>query len=466
MAHITVNNSNIISCNEGDNLYKVLSDNGYIFTGNCGMKGLCNRCTVLDTTTGSFIKSCQYDVERDISIELPENRMDIVTNHVLPDNTDNKTVSDNESYGIAVDIGTTTLAMELVDLQGKSVISTYSTLNSQIATGADVVSRIAAASTEEGLASLRKMIYSDIAKGINYFTEHNPEITDSIYKYVFSGNTTMLSILTGITTENLGAYPFELKTKEVCYIPPEDFIENHNLSEYADKDRAIVCLPHISAFVGSDISAGAVACKLDGEAAYNMLIDLGTNGELILCNEQGGAASSTACGPAFEGCFRNKGIYGTNIMDMLTVLRKRGQINTEGILPEAYIEQGISMGGDIVIDMDIIRSFQLAKAAIKTGITILINKLGITYDDINKVYISGGFGFHLNIENAIYLGLLPEEFRDKIVISGNSSLSGAYLSLIEPDFIDTMIAFNKKIRTINFAEEDNFSTLFVDNINF
>jgi uncharacterized 2Fe-2S/4Fe-4S cluster protein (DUF4445 family) len=124
------------------------------------------------------------------------------------------------------------------------------------------------------------------------------------------------------------------------------------------------------------------------------------------------------------------------------------------------------MGGDIVIDMDIIRSFQLAKAAIRTGITILINKLGITYDDINKVYISGGFGFHLNIENAIYLGLLPEEFRDKIVISGNSSLSGAYLSLIEPDFIDTMIAFNKKIRTINFAEEDNFSTLFVENINF
>ena len=441
MINVTVNGTEQIKCNKGDNLYQVLTAAGYIFAGNCGMKGRCNRCLVWNQDTGSFVKSCQYIVDRDISIRLEEEQLTGITGHKMNLPTEQRKKPVTFAYGIAIDIGTTTIGMELVDLNEKAVKCSFSTLNSQIATGADVVARIQAADTKEGLEHLRSLLFSDIQKGVDHMLINTPEAVDHIRRYVLAGNATMLSIAEGLTTENLFGYPFTLKNSDIC-------------------------LPNIAAFSGADIAAGAVAAEIDRDFSYRMLIDLGTNGEIILCNKEYGVATSAACGSAFEGCFRTANVFGSNIFDMLALLLKRGQMDAEGVLAEPYFESGISMGSNMKIDMETIRAFQLGKSAILSGIMMLVREIGIELSDIAEVCIAGGFGFHLNLTNAVTLGLFPQSFQGKMKVLGNTSLEGAYLSLIEPGFIDTINRFKEKIRYVDLSNRSDFNTIYIEHLPF
>ena len=442
MINVTVNGTEQIKCNKGDNLYQVLTAAGHVFAGNCGMKGRCNRCLVWNQDTGSFVKSCQYIVDRDISIRLEEEQLTGITGHKMNLPTEQRKKPVTSAYGIAIDIGTTTIGMELVDLNEKAVKCSFSTLNSQIATGADVVARIQAADTKEGLEHLRSLLFSDIQKGVDHMLINTPEAVDHIRRYVLAGNATMLSIAEGLTTENLFGYPFTLKNSDIRVIEQNDFIASPSFENAASD---VICLPNIAAFSGADIAAGAVAAELDRDSSYRMLIDLGTNGEILLCNKEHGVAASAACGSAFEGCFRTANIFGSNIFDMLALLLKRGQMDADGVLAEPYFESGISMGNNMKIDMETIRAFQLGKSAILSGILMLVREIGIEFSDIAEVCIAGGFGFHLNLTNAVTLGLFPQSFQGKMKVLGNTSLEGAYLSLIEPGFIDTINRFKEKL---------------------
>ena len=448
MINVTVNGTEQIKCNKGDNLYQVLTAAGYVFAGNCGMKGRCNRCLVWNQDTGSFVKSCQYIVDRDISIRLEEEQLTGITGHKMNLPTEQRKKPVTSAYGIAIDIGTTTIGMELVDLNEKAVKCSFSTLNSQIATGADVVARIQAADTKEGLEHLRLLLFSDIQKGVDHMLINTPEAVDHIRRYVLAGNATMLSIAEGLTTENLFGYPFTLKNSDIRVIEQNDFIASPSFENAASD---VICLPNIAAFSGADIAAGAVAAEIDRDFSYRMLIDLGTNGEIILCNKEYGVATSAACGSAFEGCFRTANVFGSNIFDMLALLLKRGQMDAEGVLAEPYFESGISMGSNMKIDMETIRAFQLGKSAILSGIMMLVREIGIELSDIAEVCIAGGFGFHLNLTNAVTLGLFPQSFQGKMKVLGNTSLEGAYLSLIEPGFIDTINRFKEKIRYVDLS---------------
>ena len=410
MINVTVNGTEQIKCNKGDNLYQVLTAAGYVFAGNCGMKGRCNRCLVWNQDTGSFVKSCQYIVDRDISIRLEEEQLTGITGHKMNLPTEQRKKPVTSAYGIAIDIGTTTIGMELVDLNEKAVKCSFSTLNSQIATGADVVARIQAADTKEGLEHLRSLLFSDIQKGVDHMLINTPEAVDHIRRYVLAGNATMLSIAEGLTTENLFGYPFTLKNSDIRVIEQNDFIVSPSFENAASD---VICLPNIAAFSGADIAAGAVAAEIDRDFSYRMLIDLGTNGEIILCNKEYGVATSAACGSAFEGCFRTANVFGSNIFDMLALLLKRGQMDAEGVLAEPYFESGISMGSNMKIDMETIRAFQLGKSAILSGIMMLVREIGIELSDIAEVCIAGGFGFHLNLTNAVTLGLFPQSFQGK-----------------------------------------------------
>lgn len=497
MINVTVNGTEQIKCNKGDNLYQVLTAAGHVFAGNCGMKGRCNRCLVWNQDTGSFVKSCQYIVDRDISIRLEEEQLTSITGHKMNpptgqskkpvlsvsesdeesgrheqigrnENTDrsDEGVSDRKTipaYGIAIDIGTTTIGMELVDLNEKAVKCSFSTLNSQIAAGADVVARIQAAGTKEGLEQLRSLLFSDIQKGVDHMLINTPDAVDHIRRYVLAGNATMLSIAEGLTTENLFGYPFTLKNPDVRVIAQDDFIASPSF-ESASSD--VICLPNIAAFSGADIAAGAAAAELDRDSSYRMLIDLGTNGEILLCNKEHGVAASAACGSAFEGCFRAANVFGSNIFDMLALLLKRGQMDADGVLAEPYFESGISMGSNMKIDMETIRAFQLGKSAILSGILMLEKEIGIELSDISEVCIAGGFGFHLNLSNAVTLGLFPKSFQGKMRVLGNTSLEGAYLSLIEPGFIDTINRFKEKIRYVDLSNRSDFNTVYIEHLPF
>ncbi len=457
MINVTVNGTEQIKCNKGDNLYQVLTAAGYVFAGNCGMKGRCNRCLVWNQDTGSFVKSCQYIVDRDISIRLEEEQLTGITGHKMNLPTEQRKKPVTSAYGIAIDIGTTTIGMELVDLNEKAVKCSFSTLNSQIATGADVVARIQAADTKEGLEHLRSLLFSDIQKGVDHMLINTPEAVDHIRRYVLAGNATMLSIAEGLTTENLFGYPFTLKNSDIRVIEQNDFIASPSFENAASD---VICLPNIAAFSGADIAAGAVAAEIDRDFSYRMLIDLGTNGEIILCNKEYGVATSAACGSAFEGCFRTANVFGSNIFDMLALLLKRGQMDAEGVLAEPYFESGISMGSNMKIDMETIRAFQLGKSAILSGIMMLVREIGIELSDIAEVCIAGGFGFHLNLTNAVTLGLFPQSFQ------GNTSLEGAYLSLIEPGFIDTINRFKEKIRYVDLSNRSDFNTIYIEHLPF
>lgn len=463
MINVTVNGTEQIKCNKGDNLYQVLTAAGHVFAGNCGMKGRCNRCLVWNQDTGSFVKSCQYIVDRDISIRLEKEQLTGITGHKMNLPTEQRKKPVISAYGIAIDIGTTTIGMELVDLNEKAVKCSFSTLNSQIATGADVVARIQAADTKEGLEHLRSLLFSDIQKGVDHMLINTPKAVDHIRRYVLAGNATMLSIAEGLTTENLFGYPFTLKNSDIRVIEQNDFIASPSFENAASD---VICLPNIAAFSGADIAAGAVAAEIDRDFSYRMLIDLGTNGEIILCNKEYGVATSAACGSAFEGCFRIANIFGSNIFDMLALLLKRGQMDADGVLAEPYFESGISMGNNMKIDMETIRAFQLGKSAILSGILMLVREIGIEFSDIAEVCIAGGFGFHLNLTNAVTLGLFPQSFQGKMKVLGNTSLEGAYLSLIEPGFIDTINRFKEKIRYVDLSNRSDFNTIYIEHLPF
>lgn len=216
MCIVTVNKKNSISCEPGTNLYKLLCDNGYFFQGNCGGNGRCNACNVLITNKGQFVKSCRYEVTEDIEIYMDIKETNILADHSVDPGIVKDAIAAGDSkmpqgYGIAVDIGTTTIAMELIKLSDGSRASVYKTINSQTATGADVVSRINLAAEASGLELLHNMVAEDILKGVDELIKKTGISDTEISRICFSGNTAMTYILVGTGTECLASYPFKTK---------------------------------------------------------------------------------------------------------------------------------------------------------------------------------------------------------------------------------------------------------------
>lgn len=468
MCIVTVNKKNSISCEPGTNLYKLLCDNGYFFQGNCGGNGRCNACNVLITNKGQFVKSCRYEVTEDIEIYMDIKETNILADHSVDPGIVKDAIAAGDSkmpqgYGIAVDIGTTTIAMELIKLSDGSRASVYKTINSQTATGADVVSRINLAAEASGLELLHNMVAEDILKGVDELIKKTSISDTEISRICFSGNTAMTYILVGTGTECLASYPF--KTKKIMYHGEDvsDILGHSRTGGVSLSGIPYYIAPEISAFVGGDISSGAAALGLYDSKKYRLLIDLGTNGEILLAGRDGGFAVSTACGPAFEGAFSG-GLYGSTLFDYIDLYRRSGKIDENGIICPEYFDEGLPLTGDNVLTMDMVHDFLLAKAAIAGGIDTLIKEAGVSVSDIENIYISGGFGFHLDTDKAIRLGMFPGYFSGKTKISGNTSLAGSYLMLFRSDITEDIMRNNKKTEYINLAANEHFNKVFVDSM--
>ncbi len=450
---LTVNKNKTIRCRQGDNLFKVLSGAGYVFSGNCGGRGACQRCLV-DITGKGTVKSCRYTLTEDEDITVKDDCTSILTSYTHNDSStmnyhkiDNPIRSAEKKLGIAIDLGTTTVAMELVSLTDDSIIDRCGFMNPQIEYGSDVVSRIRTGSTAEGLASLRASVISKISSGIHSMSK----IHENISKIVISGNTTMNSILEDLTLENLGHAPFPIKNPDSVTVPADIFF-----GEETFVNASVTCLPNLSAFVGADALCGAIVCGIHRSDSYQLFADLGTNGELILAKNGIGFATSCACGPAFEGMLKRGTTAPTTTFDLLNRLNKLHVVNDDGVLADQYIENGYRIAGGSLIDMDTIRSFLLAKAAICAGIESLMDVAGICDSDISKVYLAGGFGCSLKISCAVDLGLFPESFQEKAEFAGNTSLYGAHKCLIDKDFIDRIYEFKDTLTAVNLGELDGF----------
>lgn len=371
---------------------------------------------------------------------------------------------------IAVDLGTTTIAMQLREKQSGEVADTYCELNPQRSYGADVLSRIQASCAGEK-DTLQEHVVGVLERGVRQFRENFYKITSDILNIscmCIAGNTTMVHLLMGFDVSTLGRSPFAPVTLEL-------------LTENKEGEFPVYIVPGISSFVGGDIVAGLYALSMlkDNFAGNSMLIDLGTNGEIVARAGDRMAATATAAGPAFEGG-ASANLIGTDMVAVMDRLRREHIIDETGLMCSPYFEEGIKIcekktaqgieageEGQFLLQKEDVRRLQLAKAAVRAGVEILWKILGQTTCD--QIWLAGGFGYYLDVEAAFAIGLLPGQMRGKVKAAGNTSLEGAYR--IGRDLLDGIISREKfeeilrKIKVINLAQEDAFAQLYVGYMN-
>ncbi|SDK91903.1 Uncharacterized 2Fe-2 and 4Fe-4S clusters-containing protein, contains DUF4445 domain [Natronincola ferrireducens] len=397
-------------------------------------------------------------------------------------------------YGVAIDIGTTTLGFHLINLQQGEIIKTYSMLNSQRIYGADVIARVQRANAGK-LEVLNQLIKQDIITGIENLLKDADIDKGNIYSIAIAGNTTMLHLLLKLSPETLGQFPFTAVTLELISFSFKEIFDSPLL------DCGVVLLPGLDAYIGADIVAGVLYHEFSKTEEINMLIDIGTNGEMVIGNKHSMLATATAAGPAFEGgnitcgtgCIMgaitsityngqtfnyetmgNKkpvGICGSGIIDIMAEGLRYGWIDSTGRLSEAFSNGEVvfyqNSGGDrINFTQKDIREVQLAKSALRSGIECLIKQYDVDYDAIKRIYLAGGFGSNINIEAAMKIGLLPREFKDKIKFVGNTSLGGAVKYLLDRNCGKDLEAIMKAAKPINLSTDPQFNHLFMENMLF
>lgn len=360
---------------------------------------------------------------------------------------------------VAVDVGTTTIAMQLYGADGR-VEADYACVNPQVRFGADVLSRIRAARDSSSAEAMRRGVREEIETGLRRF---KPCLRRGETPYIIlAGNTTMIYLLMGFDPAELGEAPFTAKRLEAL--------------ETEIAGAPCVIFPGYSAFVGGDIAAGIHACGMRESTEPILLIDLGTNGEMVLGDRERQIACATAAGPAFEGG-ANRGVWGADMVHLVARLRQENVVDETGLLADAYFEDGVTIG-DVRVTQEAIRAIQLAKGAIGAGIRILMEEYGVgeNRNAIRHVVLAGGFGYYLNPEDAARIGLLPSELVPRTRPGGNTALAGALrlgreLLAGEVSGTDGFAAQIPKhlgmrgTEVLNLAEHPDFERLYVEHMN-
>jgi uncharacterized 2Fe-2S/4Fe-4S cluster protein (DUF4445 family) len=380
--------------------------------------------------------------------------------------------SDNDFYGLAVDVGTTTIWARLVNLATGKVMPSMGDLNAQISFGEDVISRIVYAGKKDGLKRLQSAAIGTINKLLERYEEIYPGYRKKTFFLSVSGNTTMAHLLVGIDPKNIRLAP---------YVPPAatwPSIRANYLGLNVETHTVMKVFPSVSSYVGGDIVAGVLACGLYKSPELTLFIDVGTNGEIVIGNQDWMTCAACSAGPAFEGggvrcgmraapgAIENflyepdqkrhhlgvidgvspAGICGSGLINIVAELFKAGVLNKQGRFVEGstpLIREGsdgveyllapaeeTATGHDVVLTEIDIENLIRAKGAMFSGYQTLVEAVGLQMSDLERVIIGGGFGKSLNLENAITIGLLPYLPIDRFTYIGNSSLTGATLAAL------------------------------------
>ena len=443
----------------------------------CGGTGRCGRCTVLiDGDFEDRVLACMTQIDRDMTVTIPERDSGRVIAATDDKHLDIDEMSPMTSgLGLAVDIGTTTVALDILDMATGEELYSSADVNGQKKLGDDVLARIQCAA-DGGTEELRGLVLDTINRLTEGFSDR--ERIDAVY---IAGNTTMEHLFVGVDPTPIRVEPYE-----PVVISSELTGEDSGLA--VAKDAKVLTMPCIAAYVGGDITSDIVYAKMDRSEDMSLLIDVGTNGEVALGNSDMLMVCSSSAGPAFEGGnlrsgmlarpgaidsvrivdgkvsytviggVEPKGICGSGIIDLLAQLYIDGLVDKRGNFTDrAELKDGrFILYGDIGISVPEIRDVMMTKAAIFSASRALVRNLGIEFSDLEHIYIAGGFGNFIDMESAIVLGMFPDVPREKFVYLGNASLAGAKAALLSSTFRDRIEDAFSKMTYLDLSSDPVF----------
>ncbi len=462
----------------------------------CGGMGKCGKCKMkIQTMSGEErdVLSCQFRVREDLTAYLfGEREMEVLSfgeKGEVP-LSPNVTAKEGEDLlGLAVDVGTTTLAVSLVDLKVGDTLACETAMNPQVSFSGDVIGRIMAAS-EQGTETLKNILWDSLGEMTHTLLEKAGKKKEALKEAVVCANTVMQHLAMGISPESLGHFPYT----------PENLGDESLISPLCGKEMsedATVYYPAvISGYVGSDIVAGLLASNVAETHKNVLFIVIGTNGEMVLSKDGKLYSTSTAAGPAFEGGnirfgmraaegaiqkvnddFTYEvigggeavGICGSGLFDLTARLVEQKIIDESGFLDgsvEFEGESAFALTEKVYLLGKDVRQVQLAKGAIRAGVTALLSEVGLLTEEIEEVYIAGAFGYHLQEESLLSIGLLPKAFRGKITYVGNTALSGAEMMLKNAPLRKKITQKAREIKTVDLSLNENFNMLFAESMMF
>jgi uncharacterized 2Fe-2S/4Fe-4S cluster protein (DUF4445 family) len=475
----------VVEAPAGSDLANILAPYGFEFP--CGGNGLCSRCRVR-VITGSlpvtaednlafsakeladgWRLACQAQVNTPLVLDCGQWHMDVLT-----DDTDCPACKQEQAkhgLGIAIDLGTTTLAAQMVDMATGSVLGIETDMNPQAIYGSDVMSRIRAALSGADLTTVIRLNLRQLILKLAGAR------TGDVVEIVLVGNTVMHHLFSGLDVEPLSHTPFHPPHMgEQRFTPPE-------LDWPLPASCRVRFLPCLGGFVGSDILAGLIAVGMPSSDALIALVDLGTNGEIAIGNSKGVFCASTAAGPAFEAgairmgmravngaisrvsCSGNRihatvvgggearGICGSGLVDAVAVGVESGAILSSGRI--ANKTKLFPVCDPVALLQSDIRELQLAKAAIASGFRLLLKQMGAGIDDLQCIYLAGAFGNYVQVDSALCIGML-EAPKQRIQAAGNTALRGARMILLSPS-----VPALPAIKHISLAADPGFQDAFV-----
>lgn len=468
----------MVQAKAGETLLSCLRREGLAPDAPCGGNGTCGKCKVL--IDAEEVLACRHVVEGPLTVTLP-----LQEAPVLSKGEDAPISREITGYGIAFDIGTTTVAAYLLHPNGTELYS-LSAVNPQASFGADVVSRIAYAvhgQMEDLTASIRRCA-EELAKELCRSAGISPE---QVTQISIVGNPAMEQLFLGIPVDNLTKLPFApLLTKG----------ETVSASTYLPcfAKAKLLIPPEVFGFVGADTLACLLSTGMGKEENIHLLIDIGTNGEMVLGNRDRLVTCSTAAGPALEGANITKGmrampgaidhvwaendgfgcsvigggkatgLCGSGLIDAVCAALNKGLINKRG---KILTENGrIDLTEDVYLTQEDIRQVQLAKGAIAAGVSLLMDHLGITEADIDRVYVAGAFGSFMTPESIFRVGLLPVQLKSKYAAIGNAAGSGAKGLLQSPAALKQMQQLRARMEHLQLASLPDFDRCFARHMYF
>ena len=514
-----------INAADGSNLLSTLAEHSILLRSDCGGKGTCGKCLVnvsADSAGAGTLKACQTEITRNLSISIPESSL--LSAHIVKKapvtlpvsflQTFTGDKSKTPSYGVAIDLGTTTLALYLSDIRSGSIVSSLALKNPQAIHGDDVMSRIGfAGKSKNSVHQLQQLVVKAVEWGCSELLRESNLGFESIKRMVAVGNPAMIHLFLGVDPQSIGKAPYQ-----------PAFTERRSTSSaslgFTELNVTVETLPQISGFIGGDTIAAVIAADLLSQPPGTLLVDIGTNGELVYKGEHGLYATSCATGPAFEGASLSCGIQaipeaidkviisspqelpqyrliqagetvrsnhpaglcGSGVVSAAAALCRTGIVEHSGAFTDAPDIVGLQKDGSgsrlyeiapqgkkyqdqaVVLRQKDIRSIQLGKAALITGIEFLLQQEGDALPE--KVIIAGAFGSYLDPADMQALGMLPVVDPKKIEVGGNLAGAGAIMALCDSNYIDMATRLSSAVEVVELATSADFQSAFVDNLHF